>query len=92
MRHIADLLPEERRGYYSDDPAQRAAAEEALKTRAGARGLRTILERTLLDVMYEIPTRDDVEKLITVGARAVLIGQTLCEQPSIEQKYAELFD
>jgi indole-3-glycerol phosphate synthase len=39
-----------------------------------------------------IKTRDDVEKLITVGARAVLIGQTLCEQPSIEQKFAELFD
>ena len=39
-----------------------------------------------------IKTRDDVEKLIAVGARAVLIGQTLCEQPSIERKFAELFD
>jgi len=39
-----------------------------------------------------IKTRDDVEKLIAVGVRAVLIGQTLCEQPSIEQKFAELFD
>jgi hypothetical protein len=26
MRHIADLIPPERRGYYSDDPAIRAAA------------------------------------------------------------------
>lgn len=39
-----------------------------------------------------IKTRDDVEKLIAVGARAVLIGQTLCEHASIEQKFAELFD
>jgi len=38
-----------------------------------------------------IKTRDDVEKLISVGARAVLIGQTLCEHPDIEQKFAELF-
>jgi indole-3-glycerol phosphate synthase len=39
-----------------------------------------------------IKTRDDVEKLIAVGVRAVLIGQTLCEHASIEQKFAELFD
>ena len=38
-----------------------------------------------------IKTRADVEKLIAIGARAVLIGQTLCEQPDIEDKFAELF-
>jgi len=46
------------------EDALRAAAEEAMKTHVGARGLRTILERTLLDVMYEIPSRDDVEKCV----------------------------
>jgi ATP-dependent Clp protease ATP-binding subunit ClpX len=46
------------------DDALKAAAQEALGTRAGARGLRTILERTLLDVMYEIPSRDDVAKCV----------------------------
>ncbi len=46
------------------DDALAAIAEEAAKTRAGARGLRTILERTLLDVMYEIPSRDDVAKCV----------------------------
>ena len=38
-----------------------------------------------------IKTRADVEKLRSVGVRAVLIGQTLCEQPNIEEKFAELF-
>ena len=38
-----------------------------------------------------IKTRADVEKLISVGVRAVLIGQTLCAQPDIEEKFTELF-
>ena len=38
-----------------------------------------------------IRTRADVEKLKSVGVRAVLIGQTLCENPDIEEKFAELF-
>jgi indole-3-glycerol phosphate synthase len=39
-----------------------------------------------------IKTRADVEKLKSVGVRAVLIGQTLCESPNIEEKFRELFD
>jgi len=38
-----------------------------------------------------IKTRANVEKLMSVGVRAVLIGQTLCEHPDIEEKFAELF-
>ncbi len=38
-----------------------------------------------------IKTRADVEKLKFVGVRAVLIGQTLCEHPDIEEKFTELF-
>lgn len=38
-----------------------------------------------------IKTRSDVEKLRTVGVRAVLIGQTLCEHPDIAEKFTELF-
>ncbi|OQY17235.1 MAG: ATP-dependent Clp protease ATP-binding subunit ClpX [Anaerolineaceae bacterium 4572_32.2] len=43
------------------------AAEEALKLETGARGLRTIIERTLLDVMFEIPSRRDVRKCVVSG-------------------------
>jgi indole-3-glycerol phosphate synthase len=38
-----------------------------------------------------IKTRADVEKLILLGVRAVLIGQTLCENPDIKEKFNELF-
>jgi indole-3-glycerol phosphate synthase len=38
-----------------------------------------------------IKTRADVEKLISVGVKAVLIGQSLCESPDIEEKFKELF-
>ena len=38
-----------------------------------------------------IKTRQDVERLRTVGVQAVLIGQTLCEHPDIEEKFNELF-
>ncbi len=38
-----------------------------------------------------IKTRADVEKLKSIGVRAVLIGQTLCAHPDIEEKFTELF-
>ncbi|MHC4221937.1 MAG: hypothetical protein ACYST9_05905 [Planctomycetota bacterium] len=38
-----------------------------------------------------IKSQDDVEKLKSFGACAVLIGQTLCQSPVIEDKFYELF-
>jgi ATP-dependent Clp protease ATP-binding subunit ClpX len=52
------------------DDALRAAADEALKRGSGARGLRAIIERTLIDVMYEVPSRRDIRKVV-VDAAAV---------------------
>jgi ATP-dependent Clp protease ATP-binding subunit ClpX len=52
------------------DDALRAAADEALKQNSGARGLRSIVERTLLDVMYEVPSRRDIRKIV-IDANAV---------------------
>ncbi len=52
------------------DDALKAAAEEALQHKTGARGLRTVLEECLLDVMYEVPSRGDVKKCI-VDADAI---------------------
>jgi ATP-dependent Clp protease ATP-binding subunit ClpX len=46
------------------DDALEAAAEEAIGRKTGARGLRTIIEETLLEVMYEIPSRSDVVKCV----------------------------
>jgi ATP-dependent Clp protease ATP-binding subunit ClpX len=51
--------------------ALEATADLALKNKTGARGLRTIIEDVLLDVMYEIPSRSDVKKCI-VDASTIL--------------------
>ncbi len=55
---------------FTDDGLE-AAATEAFKRKTGARGLRTIIEETLLDVMYEIPSRPDIKKCV-VSADTIL--------------------
>ncbi len=42
----------------------RAIARQAFRRKSGARGLRSILEHVMLDLMYDIPSRDDVEECI----------------------------
>jgi ATP-dependent Clp protease ATP-binding subunit ClpX len=44
--------------------ALRAAAQEAMKLKTGARGLRTIIEGVLLDVMYEVPSHPEAVKCV----------------------------
>lgn len=39
-------------------------AKKAIERKTGARGLRSIIEEVMLDIMYEIPSRDDVEKCV----------------------------
>ena len=41
-----------------------AAADLTLKRETGARGLRSIIEKCLLDVMFEIPGRDDIRRIV----------------------------
>ena len=53
--------------------ALEAVAIEAMRHNTGARGLRTIVERTLLDVMYEIPGRDDIARCV-VNADNIRLG------------------
>ena len=53
------------------DEALVAAADEALKQGTGARALRSILEQTLLDVMYELPSLSEVTQCV-VDADAIL--------------------
>ncbi|RLP11018.1 ATP-dependent Clp protease ATP-binding subunit ClpX [Propionibacterium australiense] len=44
-----------------------AVAEKAIERGTGARGLRAILEETLGDVMFEVPSRDDVTRVVITG-------------------------
>ena len=46
------------------DGALRAMADVTLERKSGARGLRSILESTMLDIMYEVPSRDDVSEVV----------------------------
>jgi ATP-dependent Clp protease ATP-binding subunit ClpX len=46
------------------DGAIRAIAQEAIKRKSGARGLRSILEHVMLDVMYEIPSQSNIKECI----------------------------
>jgi ATP-dependent Clp protease ATP-binding subunit ClpX len=46
------------------EDALRAVSKEALRRKSGARGLRAILEDAMVDIMYDIPSRDDVKEVI----------------------------
>jgi len=54
------------------EDALKAVAEKALERRTGARGLRSILEATLLDIMYQLPSMDNVAKVVI--DEGVIIG------------------
>jgi ATP-dependent Clp protease ATP-binding subunit ClpX len=56
-------------------------AAEAIATGTGAHALRSILERTMLDIMYDLPSREDIAE-VTIN-RAVVEGQKL---PLIRKK------
>ena len=46
-----------------EDKALEKIAKEAIRRKIGARGLRSIMESLMLDLMYEIPSRDDIKKI-----------------------------
>ena len=46
------------------DDALRAIAKKAIERKTGARGLRSIVENTMMECMYEVPSREDVKKVI----------------------------
>ena len=68
------------------DDALHAVARKAMERKTGARGLRSILENVLLDVMYELPSSSDVtkvvvdESVITGDAEPLLIYESNNQQ------------
>jgi len=51
-------------GLTFDPEALRAVSQRALKRGTGARGLRAILETMMTDIMYELPSREDVREVV----------------------------
>lgn len=47
-----------------NDDAIRAVAQKAIARKTGARGLRAIIEDCMLNIMYDIPSSDDIEEII----------------------------
>jgi ATP-dependent Clp protease ATP-binding subunit ClpX len=64
VRQYSRLLEMDEVELVFESEALDAAAERALKRETGARGLRSIIEGTLLDVMYEIPSRPEIGKVV----------------------------
>ena len=56
------------------EDALRAVATRAMARKTGARGLRTILEQVLLDTMYDLPSMDNVRKVVI--DESVIVGNT----------------
>jgi len=56
-----------------EEDALRAIAQRAMERKTGARGLRSIIESTMLDIMFELPSRDDIEKCIIT--KATVLGE-----------------
>src|SRR5471032_1489161 len=71
VKKYAKLFSIEGVGLNVTREAVRALAQQALAKGTGARALRSLLERLMLDVMYDIPSRGDVES-VTINRAAVL--------------------
>ena len=71
--------------------AIRAVAKKALERKTGARGLRSILEGVMTDIMYEIPSRSDVAKCIITQQTIEEDTQPelILKQPGIVEKTGE---
>lgn len=70
-----------------EDDALTAIAERAIEHQTGARGLRSICEKALMDVMYELPEYEGHTRVVT--RRSDIEGTT---KPVIEQVSAEAMD
>ena len=64
VKQYKELLAMDNVDLEFDEEALRTIARKAIERKTGARGLRSIIEETMLDIMYEIPSRDDIEKCL----------------------------
>src|SRR3546814_6126286 len=67
--------------------ALQAVAAAALRQGTGARGLRSILERVLLDAMYDLPDHEDVRKIVI--HREVIGGTAPPVQVHVDERRSE---
>jgi len=69
-----------------------AIAKKAIARKTGARGLRSILEGSLMDVMYDLPSLKNVQKVvidessIQEGGKPLLVYKQTAEQADLSKK------
>ena len=71
-----------------DKDALRAVAKKAIDLKTGARGLRTILEENMLDLMYEVPSDKYIER-ITIGEEFITQNKPAKIDRKTEEKQGE---
>ena len=77
------------------DESLESIANKAIERETGARGLRSILEETLLDVQFELPSRRDVKKCVVTketiekGLKPTLVTEAAKDEPDDEQLVEE---
>ncbi|MGO2686031.1 MAG: ATP-dependent Clp protease ATP-binding subunit ClpX [Enterococcus italicus] len=54
-----------------EDDALRAIAQKAIERNTGARGLRSIIEEIMMDIMFEVPSQEEIEKVIITKEAAL---------------------
>ncbi|MCU0475009.1 MAG: ATP-dependent Clp protease ATP-binding subunit ClpX [Anaerolineae bacterium] len=67
VKQYQHLLDMDDVGLEFQPDALEAAAQLTIRRETGARGLRSIIEQTLMDVMYEVPSRSDVRKVVVTA-------------------------
>ncbi len=67
LRQYQKLLALDEVDLIFDESALEAIAEKALERKTGARGLRAVIEESMLDVMYEIPKDDNIGTVTITG-------------------------
>jgi len=80
-----------------EDEALEAIADRAIQRKIGARGLRAIMEDIMLDVMYEIPSADNVEKCVITKETVLnnqqpnlVLGEQRKSLPPVRKKKREV--
>lgn len=75
-----------------EDEALKAIAQEAMVRKTGARGLRSVMERAMLDIMYEIPSKTNVKEctitreVIAEGKEPKVVYRTEDEMGAAEKQ------
>lgn len=72
-----------------EEDALRAVAAKAIQLNTGARGLRAILEDVLLELMFEIPSEKDIEKVIVTKASIDKTEKPIVVRKQIEEKKSD---